>query len=109
LTAQLRNTSNDTIEGPVKVRVLTLESALGVPEITNADNGEHGTGAIWDFSKTIGSLAPMQVGSPKTLTFKVRDIRQIESGYALKSRVLNIGTRVYGKAHKGKPSADDSK
>src|SRR5205814_866280 len=33
--AQLMNTSNDTVEGPVKVRVVSLESELGVPEITN--------------------------------------------------------------------------
>ena len=34
----------------MKIRVLTMESEIGVPEITNADNGQNGTGAVWNFS-----------------------------------------------------------
>src|SRR5258708_2503411 len=68
MLARLKNVStNDTIEGPVKIRVQTLESQLGVVEILNADNGEHGTGAVWDFSSTLtGPLTSWQLGGQKT-------------------------------------------
>lgn len=97
MTARLRNTSKETIEGPVKVRVLTLESELGVPEITNADNGEHGTGAVWDFSDTLsGPLLPAQTSSPKMVTFRMADIRPLTAGRAYKNGLLHVETRVYG-------------
>src|SRR5207248_1712158 len=52
MVVRLRNASKDTIVGPVKLRLRTLESQLGVPEVVGADNGERGTGATWDFSGT---------------------------------------------------------
>jgi hypothetical protein len=106
LTAQLKNLSSDTVTGPLRVRVLTLESQLGVAEITNADNGEHGTGAVWDFSNTIhGPLAPMQMSDAKSFTFHVSELRTLGAGRELKSGVVRMDTRVYGKLHKPK-SAD---
>jgi hypothetical protein len=44
MIAELKNTSKNAVEGPVKVRVVTLESEIGVPEITNADNRKDGRG-----------------------------------------------------------------
>ena len=53
------------------MRVLTLESEIGVPEITNADNRENGTGAVWDFTPQLpgGKLPSMALSRQKTLTF----------------------------------------
>jgi hypothetical protein len=105
--AQLKNISKDKVEGPVKVRVLTLESELGVPEITNADNGQSGTGAIWDFSSTVsGPLESMKFGTPKTLTLRVTDIRPLAAGKDFKGGILNMDTKVFGKLQKEKSDKD---
>jgi len=87
------------VQGPVKVRVITLESALGVAAITNADNGERGTGAVWDFSPQLpdGGLASMQLSAPKTLTFRLSDLRGLRPGKDFETAVLTLDTRVLGK------------
>lgn len=102
LTAQLRNTSAETVEGPVKVRVLTLESDVGVPEITNANNGEPGTGAVWDFSTELsgGKLPSKALSTPKTLTFRLSRLRSLGQGRDFKFRLLNLDGRVFGKLRK---------
>jgi hypothetical protein len=102
MTAQLKNTSSDTIEGPIKVRVLTLESKIGVPEITNADNGENGTGAVWDFSPQLpnGKLASLALSQSKTLTFRLSDLYPLGQGRDLKYGLLNLDTRIFAKLRK---------
>src|SRR5207253_9861375 len=101
-----KNMSGDTIVGPVKVRVLALESQLGVAEITNADNGEPGTGAVWDFSPTLpgvpGHLGAMQISAGKPLTLRVTDLRALGAWRDLKPGIVRLDTRVYGKRHKTK-------
>ena len=99
LAARLKNISGDAVQGPVKVRVITLESALGVAAITNADNGERGTGAVWDFSPQLpdGGLASMQLSAPKTLTFRLSDLRGLRPGKDFETAVLTLDTRVLGK------------
>jgi hypothetical protein len=99
MQARLKNTTKDTIKGPVKVRVLTLESEFGVPEVTNADNGEHGTGAVWDLSSLVptGGLASLQASQPKTLTFKLTDVRGMGQGKNLRDNLLNIRSKTLGK------------
>ena len=108
LTAQVKNQSKHTIETPVKVRVLTLEAGLGVPRITNADNGESGTGAVWDFTKLVagGTLAPMKLSEPRTLTFQLSDVRGIKPGKNFEYRLMNIDARVFSKLRKAE---DDKK
>ena len=109
LTAQLKNTSKHTIESPVKVRVLTLEAGLGVPRITDADNGEGGTGAVWDFTKLLpgGTLAPMKLSEPRTLSLQLSDLRALKPTRDYEMfRVLNIDARVFSKLHKAE---DDKK
>ncbi|HKZ77833.1 MAG TPA: sialidase family protein [Pyrinomonadaceae bacterium] len=99
MAAQLKNTSKDTVEGPVKVRVLTLESEIGAPEITNADNGQNGTGAIWDFKSQLsrGQLPSMALSAVKTLTFRISDLRPLGQGRDFKSKLLNLDARIFGK------------
>jgi hypothetical protein len=105
--AQLKNISKGTVEGPVKVRVLTLESELGVPEITNADNGKAGSGAIWDFSSQVsGPLASMKLSGPKTLTFRVTGLRALAAGKDFKGGVLDMDAKVYGKVRKDESDKD---
>jgi hypothetical protein len=102
LTAQLKNQSKHTIEAPAKVRVLTLEPMMGVPRITNADNGEAGTGAMWDFTSTLGggTLAPMQTSEARSLRFQLDDVRPLKAGDELKNVLLNMDVRVFAKLRK---------
>jgi hypothetical protein len=111
VSARLKNISKDTVEEPVKVRVLTLESDLGVPEITNADNGQDGTGGVWDFTPQLSGapLATMKLSAPRTLTFRVSDLRPLAPGKDFKRGVLNLETRVFGKLHKEKSDKDKDK
>ncbi len=111
IMAQVKNISKDTVEGPVKVRVLTLESESGVPEITNADNGQNGTGAVWDFTGQISGskLESMKLSEPKKLTLRITDLRPFRQGKDFKSGVLNMETHIYGKLHKTKEEKDKDK
>jgi hypothetical protein len=100
--AQLRNTSEHTVVDPVKVRVLSLESVLGIAEITNADNGQNGTGAVWDFSSLLpgGTLESLKVSTPRTLTFHLSDVRSLSPGKDFKPGLLSLDARVLGKLKK---------
>jgi hypothetical protein len=95
VSARLKNISKDTVEGPVKVRVLTLESDLGVPEITNADNGQGGTGAVWDFTAQLSGapLASMKLSAVRTLSFQISDLRPLAQGKDFKTSLFNLDRR----------------
>jgi hypothetical protein len=109
MLARLKNnTASDTIVGPVKIRVQTMESALGVPEIVNADNGERGTGAIWDFTSTLsGPLTTWQMGAEKTLVVQLNDIRSLGQGRDTRTGLFTMDARVFGKVKKAKPKAEE--
>jgi BNR/Asp-box repeat len=102
MTVQLRNSSKDTLERPMKMRVVNIESEIGVPEIGNADNTQNGTGAVWDFSSQLpeGGLAPMKLSAPKTLTFRIGDLRPLRQGKDFKFGFLSLDTSVFGKVRK---------
>jgi hypothetical protein len=104
LSAQLLNTSKDTLEAPFKARVLTLESELGVAQIANADNGLNGTGAIWDFGSSLngGKLASLKRSRPKTLVFHITDLRPVSQGKDFTSGVVSLNVRMFAKIHKAK-------
>ena len=101
LTATLMNTSKSTIQGPLKGRVLTLESGLGVAQITNADNGQHGTGAVWDFTQQLngGKLASLARSKPRTLTFHISDLRPLRPGKDFNGSFLSLNVRFFAKTH----------
>jgi len=109
VSARLKSASKDSVEGPIKVRVLTLESDLGVAEVTNADNGEHGTGAIWDFTQQLTGkqLESMKQSESRILTFLVKDLRPLRPGRDFKRSLLTVDSHVYGKLHKVKDEKND--
>jgi hypothetical protein len=114
VTAQLKNTTNDTVDGPIKVRVLALDSDIGVPEVADSENGLNGIGAMWDFSSTLsGPLLPLKFGAPKTLTFRLTDMRPLQGTSRFSGRVsqlLTVKTRAYGKLRKAaKPKEEEKK
>jgi hypothetical protein len=73
LRANIRvsNVSKTPISGPIKLRLVDLESAVGVPGVRGADNGIAGVGAVWDITKLVsgGTLAPGQQTQPLTVTY----------------------------------------
>ena len=52
--AFIQNTSDSDLHTPLKLRILRLDSRIGLPEFRNADNGCLGPGAIFDFSSATG-------------------------------------------------------
>jgi len=79
LEYQFLNTSSDTINSPLKVRIMQLESDLGVPTLVST-NGVYGhAGTVLDLSTVIpsGGLAPGQTTSSKKLSVKFAKVNQL--------------------------------
>ncbi len=76
--ACLLNTSEQVVIGPVKIRVLSVRSALGAHSvsITNTDNSSNPeSGAVWDMTGALhaGKLLPRQCSAIKSLEFQLTD------------------------------------
>jgi hypothetical protein len=70
----LRNVSKDTIYGPLRLRILSLQSDLGTPEIEGV--AQTAAGAVWDFTALVpgGILAPKQSTGVKKIRVKIRNV-----------------------------------
>jgi hypothetical protein len=107
ITARLKNNSRETLRAPIRVRVTSLTSQLGVPALQGADNGLRGVGAILDLSSLIpaGGLLPDSVSAPKAFNFRFSDLRPLQAGRefrALTSRgggygLLHFDLRIFGR------------
>jgi hypothetical protein len=108
VTARIRNTSRDTVHAPLKARVISLTSQLGVPSVVGAANGLSTTGAIWDFGNTIGSrgLLPDSATAPRTLRFRLTDVRPLRVARqgGLNSGLVRFAVRLYGNTSTTKAS-----
>jgi hypothetical protein len=95
--AFLMNTSKAPLSGPIKVRVLSMRSSLGIPEILNADNGEKLKGAVWDFSALLdgNQLKPGEESKAKRLEFHLSQAKPLMRSIDL----IDIDARVLGKAN----------
>jgi hypothetical protein len=98
--ASLKNTSKDTIKGPVKVRVVDVRSDLADVKIVGAENGLAGAGALWDFSSVIrgGQLLPDSSSAPRKVTFQLSDVRPFRDGMEFRLSVVNVSARVLAHA-----------
>jgi hypothetical protein len=69
----LVNSSAAPLHGPLKTRVLSIQSAMGDPTIADADAGGHSTGAILDFSGLLNGreLAAGARSNARRVTFKL--------------------------------------
>lgn len=103
--AYLGNTSKEAIKGPIKLRVLELDSRMGNPSIENSDNHLSGTGAVWDFTSALSDrsagLAPGQDTGPKRMTFHLSNTvfgatpptpDQLRTFVSFRSQILAGGT-----------------
>lgn len=76
----LQNISNTAISNPLYMEVADLNTIPATEPlavtITNADNGEDGVGAMFDFSNSLeddGVLSPAEISTSKTLTFNLAE------------------------------------
>jgi hypothetical protein len=78
IDAYLSNTSQDTVKGPIKVRIVSLDSKVGAPSVVNGDNHITSSGAVWDFTPETPNgqgLAPGESTKAKRLIFKVSGVQ----------------------------------
>jgi hypothetical protein len=105
ITAQLRlrNTSRETISGPVKARVIALNSDLGVAQLLGSDNGTNGAGAILDLSSLLsgGTLLPDSTSASRTVRIHLTDLRPFKQGDRLVFGLAALDVRVYAASVKG--------
>ena len=69
LPIRIRNLSDKAIRGPLQVKVKEFGSGMdgmfreNTPTILNADNGEKGAGAVFDYSKAFGGFGVLEPGA----------------------------------------------
>src|SRR5207249_9620698 len=82
LTVRLKNTSTQTLMGPFKIRLISLESDVADVEVAGASNGMRGAGAVWDVTSYVDNarLEAGAVSRPFTLAFKLHDVRPFAQG-----------------------------
>jgi hypothetical protein len=104
LDARLTNTSKTLLKSPLKVRVIGLRTGSGTVRITNADNGQTATGAVWDFTRLIegGVLGPGEKTQTKRFEFSLKDIRPFSANQFGRrpSELVNLETKVLGTSDK---------
>jgi hypothetical protein len=90
LTVRLKNTSKETVIGPVKGRVRRTWSGVGSVAIVDADNHLAGEGAVWDFSSLLnsGQLKPEESSQTRKLVFQLSNVHQISANANYSARAL---------------------
>jgi hypothetical protein len=73
---QLENLSDDAIHAPLKLRILDLNSDLGIPEIANADAGGKGEGSVFDFTPLLDGqeLKPHAITKAKRIRIRMVEL-----------------------------------
>lgn len=94
-TVTLKNTSSQSVKGPIKLRALEVKCGQGTAVILNADNGLKGAGAIWQIADT---LEPGASSAPRVLHFEVVDplafsVMRLRYDQGL----VNLRAKVYGR------------
>jgi len=99
MTVYVLNTSQKTVAGPLKVKVLRLTSVVGAPELEKSDNALHGPGALLDFSSLVeeAGLKPGARSKGKTvevsLSERAKAYHPMSSRYAVS--FVNFRARVF--------------
>jgi len=96
LRARLKNTSEERIAGPFKLRLLRLTSELGRPEALDTENGDRGPGAVWDWGAAIpgGELEPGAESQPRELAFRLQNLRPFRLGKTIRYGLVQLDARV---------------
>ena len=104
MTVRLRNAGNKRINGPFKIRLISVESDVGNVEVAGASNGLTGPGAVWDVTSYVdgGYLDPGSASRAFTFVFRLHDVRPFAQGHTdrFTSIVVRFFSRVLGRAAK---------
>jgi hypothetical protein len=106
LTAELKNTSTDTLRGPFAVRALALTSNVADEvRAMNATNHVTGSGATWTYTDAVPSdvLAPGAVSAGKVLTFHVSTFRTLYGDGTFRIRLVEMPVLVLARARPRSP------
>jgi hypothetical protein len=98
--AAIYNRSNESIPGPVTLRLLGSSSNSGLVEVENADNGAVSSGAIWEFHTASGeSLQPGALTAPRQLRFKLTHAPFPPATLRLSNQrdLVDLDTKILGK------------
>jgi len=93
--ARLKNVSKEVLEVPMKVRVISLESASAKQvTISNSDNKQGSLGAVWDFSSQLKDnvLQPGETSEARVLTFHLSGL------LGKRDMLVNMRVRVLGRS-----------
>jgi len=89
------NRTKAPIHGPLKMRILWLDSRSGMPIALNAQNGRQGSGAIWEFGAAANDevLLPWAESRVIALKFSMRHLNLSRTTFPM----ISFGARVYGR------------
>jgi BNR/Asp-box repeat len=123
MTVALRNISEETIRGPVKMRAIRLKSGesifspvptggIGDVAAANADNNETGPGAVWDFTSLVpgSGLVPNGTSGSKHLVFQLSNVRLYHEGVGeglsqFHGGMVSLQARILGQIEHKEPTA----
>jgi hypothetical protein len=79
LEYRILNTSHDTIKAPLKLRIVRLESDLGIPMLLLRQTNTGGAGTVLDLSHTVPApgLAPGQATAPQKMRVRLNDVTDV--------------------------------
>jgi hypothetical protein len=100
VTARLKNTSRDTLNGPFMGRIVNLRSALALGvELAGGADGSGGAGSVVDFTNIVpgGLLLPDARSEPKRLSFRLRDLKPLREGTEYNLGLVQMELRVFAK------------
>jgi hypothetical protein len=99
-TIRLQNISQETITGPLKMRIINLVSELWTPVIINADNGLSGNGAILEFSgkPPNGVLGAAELSAEKKLELKLLDFKPFSSIQEWRGSLIRFDVRIFARS-----------
>lgn len=96
LEYQLLNTSRDTIVGPLKLRIVRLESDLGVPTLVFGPGRSDRGGTVLDLSHTIprNGLRSGHTSMPQKLVVKFDNVNQLTDA---NKDIVHMKVKAYGR------------
>lgn len=106
---KLKNTSDQAVEGPLKLRLIDLDSELGRAQAADSENGISGPGAVWSLDAVVpsGALKPGEESGPRDLTFRLSELRPFRDGKTIRYGLVSLQARVLGKP--AKPAKEATK
>ena len=112
--ASVENNSTDTVRGPIKVRLLSVRSAIGIPELTARTGASDLGGLLLDYSDLIpgGALAPDQRSRPIRLEVRFPKLAPLQprlDSVNAPRAWLDVTAKVFGPAGESKKPADARK